>query len=64
MIFFDQWLNKYTFIDSLWQFTNFDFEQFMEFDNFSELQNVISDSIIPTPSPKSHYDALRTKIDI
>ena len=46
MIFFHQWLNKYTFIGSLWQFTNFDFEQFMKFDNFSELQNVISDSII------------------
>ena len=46
MIFFHQWLNKYTFIGSLWQFTNFDFEQFMKFDDFSELQNVISDSII------------------
>ena len=46
MIFFHQWLNKYTFIGSLWQFTNFDFEQFMKFDNFSELQNDIIDSII------------------
>ena len=46
MIFFHQWLNKYTFIGSLWQFTNFDSEQFTKFDDFSELQNVISDSII------------------
>ena len=46
MILFHQWLNKYTFIGSLWQFMNFDFEQFIKFDNFSELQNDIIDSII------------------
>ena len=32
----------------------------LKFDNFSEFQNVISDS----PTPWRHYDTLRTKIDM
>ena len=51
MIFFHRWLEK----PSKLQWVNF------KFDNFSEYQNVISDS---TPSRKRHYDALRTKIDM
>ena len=38
----------------------------LKFDNFSELQNVISDSL-PSPPPVTHdrhYDALRAKIDM
>ena len=36
----------------------------LKFDNFSEFQNVISDSPPPppTPIPQRHYDVLRTKI--
>ena len=35
----------------------------LKFDNFSELQNVISDSS-PLPIPQCHCDTLRTKIDM
>ena len=34
----------------------------LKFYNFSEFQNVISDS--PPPTPQLHYDPLRTKIDM
>ena len=34
----------------------------LKFDNFSEFQNVISDSL--PPPPQRPYDALRTKIDM
>ena len=40
----------------------------LKFDNFSEFQNVISDSSpplpLPRPQPQRYYDALRTKIDM
>ena len=36
----------------------------LKFDNFSEFQNVISDSILPPFPPQRHYDALLTRIDI
>ena len=35
----------------------------LKFDNFSEFQNVISDSS-PTPPPELHYDELRAKINM
>ena len=47
-----QVLNSLTVHDNSWT---------LKFDNFSEFKNVISDSL---SSPKRHYDALRTKIDM
>ena len=35
----------------------------LKFDDFFEFRNLISDSPPPSPTPKHHYDALRTKIN-
>ena len=57
MIFFSSMIkqvqNSLTVHDNSWT---------LEFDNFFDFQNVISDS--PPFTPERHYDALRTKIDM